>query len=245
VLTSLLNGAVMAERHGGSVPKVVAMHGWGRDRRDWTEALSGLDALALDMPGFGLSPQPPEAWGAAGYAEQLRPLLAEIGPVVLVGHSFGGRVATVLAATSPDVSAVVLTGVPLLRKEQVAKPSRQFQAMRWMNAHGMMSDARMEQARRKHGSADYRNADGVMRGVLVKVVQEEYADVLAGIRVPVVMVWGAQDTVVPVSIAARAQEFAPSARLVTVEGAGHLLDAPLSRQIHSELTSLMAADARG
>ena len=61
-----------------------------------------LDAVALDLPGFGAAPPPPEPWGTPQYADALSPLLDELGPVVVLGHSFGGRVAIELAHRRPD-----------------------------------------------------------------------------------------------------------------------------------------------
>ena len=74
--------------------------------------------IALDLPGFGRSAPPDAPWGAADYAEAVVPVLdAMTRPVVVVGHSFGGRVAVTLAAERPDdVGALVLTGVPLLHR---------------------------------------------------------------------------------------------------------------------------------
>ena len=68
-LTALLDGAVMAERIGTGTPAVLALHGWGRNRSDLVPALTGLDALAVDLPGFGASPAPDRAWGSADYAD--------------------------------------------------------------------------------------------------------------------------------------------------------------------------------
>ncbi|MGZ5384735.1 MAG: alpha/beta fold hydrolase, partial [Acidimicrobiia bacterium] len=68
MLNSFAGGAVFGERFGDGPLQVLALHGWGRDRRDFDEVLQGLDAAALDLPGFGASPAPVEAMGAAGYA---------------------------------------------------------------------------------------------------------------------------------------------------------------------------------
>ena len=126
VLTTLLGGRAFAERHGESPAKVVALHGWGRTRADWNATLQGYDALALDLPGFGATPAPDSGWSTSEYAEWVGECLDEVlgsggERPVLVGHSFGGRVAVQLAATNPElVRGIVLTGVPLLRPETAA-----------------------------------------------------------------------------------------------------------------------------
>lgn len=223
-------GSVFGEQTGTGQPAVLALPGWMRRRSDFAATLEGLDALALDLPGFGgSSPEPPEPMGAAGYAAAVAPALEACGErVVLLGHSFGGRVAVHLAADHPEkVAALVLTGVPLLHREgRAATPPAWYRAVRWLNRKGVVPDARMESLRERRASADYRNATGVMRGVLVTVVNESYEDVVSRVRQPVELVWGDPDPDVPVEVAERAASlFAGPTRLTLVPGAGHLTTA--------------------
>ncbi len=216
---------MFADRTGTGPVQVVGLHGWRRDRSDLTAALAGFDALNIDLPGFGTSPPPESATGAAGYAAVLADALdgATSGPVVIIGHSFGGRVAVALAAARPDlVRGLVLTGVPLLRPDtQPRKPKRSVRLARALHRRGLLSDARLEAIRRKHGSEDYRQATGVMRDVLVTVVNESYADELRAITCPVTLVWGADDTEARLAVATRAQELLADGELVTLPGVGH------------------------
>lgn len=100
----------------------------------------------------------------------------------------------------------------------------------------------MERQRRRYGSEDYRNASGVMRQVLVKAVNEEYAPdlaQLAGLDLDVALVWGELDTAAPVAMAERARELlGDRASLQVVPGAGHLLQEPLV----GALRALLAGD---
>ena len=233
-LTALLGGAVLAER-SGDAPRLLALHGWGRTRADWAPVLQGRDALAVDLPGFGASPPPATAWGSEEYAALLAPLLSEGGWTVL-GHSFGGRVAVQLAAGWPgSVERLVLTGVPLLRRTGGGKAPFAFRAAKRLHALGLLSDERMEAERRKRGSADYRAASGVMRDTLVRLVNEDYRDLLPGIEVPVEMVWGAHDTAAPLDMAHEAAGLFPKATLTVSETSGHLLDPALVELLKERL----------
>jgi len=231
VLQALADGRLFADRTGTGPVQVVGLHGWGRDRSDLTAALAGFSALNLDLPGFGASPPPPARMGAAGYAEMLSSALdgACEAPVVLLGHSFGGRVAVVTAATRPDlVRALVLTGVPLLRSEGAARKSKvSVRLAKALHRRGLLGDARLEAIRVKHGSEDYRHASGVMRDVLVTAVNESYEDELRAVACPVTLVWGADDTAAPVSVAERARALLHDCTLVTLPGVGH--DVPRHR----------------
>jgi len=233
-LTALLDGAVLAERTGDS-PRVLALHGWGRTRTDWLPALHDLPALAADLPGFGASPAPPRAWGSRDYAELLVPVL-EGGGWTVAGHSFGGRVAVQLAAGWPElVSRLVLTGVPLLPSSGTAKAPLAYRLAKRGRALGLVSEAAMEQQRRKHGSADYRAAQGVMRDTLVRLVNEEYRDLLPRITAPVDLVWGAHDTAAPLDMVRKASGLFAQAELTVSPTSGHLLDEALHSLLRERL----------
>ncbi|WP_166391836.1 alpha/beta fold hydrolase [Nocardioides ochotonae] len=247
MLTTLLNGRAFGEKFGSSEARVVALHGWGRSRADWSATLGGYDALALDLPGFGATPAPETGWDTAAYADWTAEIIGDLDRPVLVGHSFGGRVAVQLAATRPDlVRGLVLTGVPLLRPERTggsgSGPKLGYRVVRALHRRGLVGDARMEALRQKHGSADYRAAQGVMREVLVKAVNEEYADQLAAVRehgVPVAMVWGEHDTAATVEMARRAQALlGAQATLDVVPGSAHLLDPALVTAIRAQIDRL-------
>lgn len=86
---------------------------------------------------------------------------------------------------------------------------------------GLISEARLDRLRRRYGSPDYVAARGVMRDVLVKVVNEDYSDLLGRIGCKVRLVWGSEDSVVPPEVARRALEVFPSARLQLAKGHDH------------------------
>lgn len=236
MLQAFLAGQLFGEPAGPTPVQVVFLHGWGRSSSDFRVAAAaladeGVGTLALDLPGFGASPVPTVAGGARHYADVLIPALREISggrPVVLVGHSFGGRIAVVLAARCPDlVGAVVATGAPLLARESGHRRSPvAYRVIRRAAAWGVFSEARLERARQKYGSADYRAASGVLREILVATVQETYGDELRALRQPLALVWGAEDRDVPVQVAERV--VAETGATLRVEpGVGHLL--PLER----------------
>ena len=190
----------------------------------------GVSSVALDLPGFGSSPPPTVAGGARLYASLVVPVLTALGhPVTLVGHSFGGRVATVIAADHPEVvTSVIVTGTPLLHSPVAVRSPRPYRMIRWLHRRGWLSDERMEAARHKYGSRDYRAASGIIRDVLVATVAEGYEEELARLEVPLHMLWGELDTVVPVAVAERANELlrtpdVGARRLRVLKDVGHFM----------------------
>ncbi|WAB83845.1 alpha/beta hydrolase [Microcella daejeonensis] len=239
MITSLSGGRVLAEKSGSTPPAVVALHGWGRDGGDFATILSGLDAVSIHLPGFGPAPAPETVWGTEQYAELVAEAIAAYAPVVVVGHSFGGRVAVRLAARRPElVSGLVLTGAPLVRLAPTVKPPFSYRLARWANARGLLSDARMDDLRNQRGSADYRAAQGVMRGVLVAAVNEDYDDDLRALTCPVSMVWGEHDTAAPTEAGRIAAERC-GARFRVVPGSEHLLTGDLELSVREELMTML------
>lgn len=239
------DGSLFGEASGEGPPQVLALHGWARRGSDFAASLQGFSFIALDLPGFGATPAPTVASGAAGYARAIEVVLSEFpGRVVLVGHSFGGRVAVHLAATRPDrIKGLILTGVPLLRRQDRRKVTPMYRMARWAARLGLIPDSTMERMRRRYGSADYRAAEGVMRQILVTAVNESYEEQLAQLSLPVELLWGADDTEVPVAVAERAAALLTAAgsevKLVVEPGVGHLLPVAAPALLHRAVAEMI------
>lgn len=98
----------------GSGPVVVLLHGLASSIYTWKDVMPALardhDVVALDLPGFGESDQPPDL-DPARYPAVVLGLMDRLGlgPAALVGNSLGGAVAVTIAATHPErVAALVL-----------------------------------------------------------------------------------------------------------------------------------------
>jgi pimeloyl-ACP methyl ester carboxylesterase len=248
VLVSLLSDRYVAERFGSGPDRVLALHGWGRTRADWAPVLERTGGLALDLRGFGSAPAPEEGWDTRNYADDLVPLVESLDRPVLVGHSFGGRIAARIAANHPDlVGALLLTGTPLIHRGGTAKaPPLGYRLAKLGHRARVISDARMEAARNKYGSEDYRNAHGVVRSVLVRTVNERYDDVIAELRdYPgrIELVWGEHDTAAPADLAAQLAE-RTGGTLTVVPGAGHLLEPALAATVGERIETLLECTQR-
>ncbi len=233
-IQALADGRVLAERIGGSPARVVALHGWGRSGADFIGLLAGLDAVAIHLPGFGPAAAPDAVWGTDEYARLVAEAIEPLGPVVVVGHSFGGRIAVRLAALRPElISGLVLTGAPLVRLAPVSKPKLSYRIAKTLNRIGLVPDSAMEARRQKAGSADYNAAQGIMRDIMVKTVNENYDDDLARISAPTWLVWGENDTAAPTAAGKVASERIRGARWTVVPAEAHLLTPVLSAAVRA------------
>lgn len=227
MLKTFAGGRLFGASFGQETPWLLALPGWERTHRDFDEVCRDLDAVALDLPGFGAAPPPTEVWDTAQFAAHIASVLEDMAPrVVIVGHSFGGRVATHLAARHPErIAAQVLTGVPLIRRAAAGKRGSPWslRLAKTLRRAGLLGEERVEQLRQKYGSPDYRRATGVMRGVLVKAVNESYEDPLAAYPGPIELIWGADDDQAPVAVAQAALASCRHPNLVVIPGVGHFV----------------------
>lgn len=109
-----LNAIWLRDGKDKTLAPVVLLHGFGADMNSWRPMLGGGNIdnaiLAIDLPGHGGSTLsiPGDLQAIAGQVEQTISAYHS-GPVILVGHSFGGAVAAEIAARgNADVQALVL-----------------------------------------------------------------------------------------------------------------------------------------
>ncbi len=215
-------------------PGVVFAHGWGRSHRDFiptAEALAPVARAVLpDLPGFGATPRPEAAWDTGDYAdamaEALRGGLVD-GPVVWVGHSFGGRIGLRLAVRHPDL----LTGLVLVAAAGIprAQPLVEQLRGRWRSRQFRRLKARatdqaaLEALEDRFGSPDYVQSrrDG-LRDIFLKTIAEDQSADLRRINLPVTLIYGGRDTETPPDLGRRMANAIPGAEYVQLDPCDHI-----------------------
>lgn len=100
----------------GTGPTLVFLHYWGGSARTWglvVDRLAGRDILTVDFRGWSRSNGLPGPYTLGQLADDTLAVLADAGVTdyVLVGHSMGGKVAQLVAATRPaGLRGLVLVG---------------------------------------------------------------------------------------------------------------------------------------
>lgn len=102
---------------GGHARTLVLVHGIGMGQQYFgllrDELCRSYDVVAIDLPGFGESPEPTRQASMPKCADHVAAVVRDLGiaPVVAVGHSMGTQVVAELAARHPDlVEHLVLIG---------------------------------------------------------------------------------------------------------------------------------------
>jgi pimeloyl-ACP methyl ester carboxylesterase len=217
----------------GEGDPVVLLHGWGAESAAFQPVQDFLSrsfrVYAPDLPGFGKSEEPREVWGIADYSSLVRAFILAMGhdSVLLVGHSFGGRIAVYLAAHHPELirKMILVDAAGIIPKRTWRYYSRvyTFKALKKIYASplfGPRPEERLEKLYRRFGSADYRNA-GRMRQIMVRVVNEDMRPFLPKIQAPTLLIWGENDQDTPVYMGKIMEREIPDAGLVVLPNAGH------------------------
>ena len=182
--------------------------------------------ISLDFPGFGESGLPPVAWGVIEYEQFFEQFLNQLGidRAVLIGHSFGCRVAIRFAAKHPQrVIRMVLTGAAGIRPKHDLKwhiATKTYKLGKFvLKITGQKG--RLQELQKNAGSEDYRNAVGIMKPTFVKVVNDDIAPLLPSVVCPVLLVWGDLDTAAPLWMGQQMEKEMKDAGLAIFEGDDH------------------------
>jgi non-heme chloroperoxidase len=225
-------GVVYSDR--GSGPPVVLVHGWCLNRRLWMYQEAALIAtrrvICLDLPGFGDSAGLAGPYDLQRYGAELAAFLEELdlGDPTVCGFAFGAGVAMAAVADHGVRPAeLVLIGVP---SAATAAYDRMPRAMRrdWPEFARRSASAICKQPQSEATLAWL----AAMFGATPLPVALETVDLLGAfeplpiaprIEVPTVLVHGADDDVVPVSVSQACADAMPRARLEVVAESGHLV----------------------
>ena len=216
---------------GSSHQHLIWGHGWGQSSAAFVPLAEALKPFAsstlIDFPGFGKSALPPAFWGTAEYADAVAQWLhhQSYGPLVWIGHSFGGRVGIQLAARHPQLLAgmVLIAAAGLPRQRTILQQIRfSFRRTFFKTAKRFLRERpQLERLRQRMGSADYRSA-GALRPILNRVVSEDLTDVARKVPCPTLLIYGKEDTETPPDMGQRLKALIPRSELSVLDGFGHL-----------------------
>ena len=233
-----INGVQVAAAESGAGKKLLLLHGWGCDSSLMKPVADRLQdsfrILIPDFPGHGQSGRPPEPWGVPEYADCLCQLLKEenFTPCDVIAHSFGCRVATILAAEHPELfQKIIFTGGAGIRKpqtEEAQKRTEQYKKLRGLCENigkiplmHSAAEKMKDRLREKYGSRDYNALDEEMRKTFVKVISQDLTEYYPRFRASTLLIWGDADTETPLWMGKKMEELIPDAGLVILEGGSH------------------------
>ncbi len=204
----------------GNGKDIIFLHGWGQNiemMKPLGDRLSSnFKITILDLPGFGESNEPPFPWSLDDYKEMLELFVKElkIEKPIVIGHSFGGRLAINFSSNN-NIEKLVLFGSPI-RPEKSADSLKVKTLKSLKKLPGMSRIA--EQMKKYIGSRDYKNASPIMRQILVNTVNKDLTEVAKKIKEPTLIIWGDNDTEASVEDAKILEQVMNDAGLILMPG---------------------------
>jgi pyruvate dehydrogenase E2 component (dihydrolipoamide acetyltransferase) len=237
---------LFAVERGSGVKPVVLLHGFGGSHLAWDAVVERIGAarrtLAFDLPGHAASLDHPHGSAAAAARAVLADLERRgIAHTHLVGHSMGGAAAALAAMMAPERAASLTLLAPggfgpeinhrLLRRYAAATAEPELallleQFFGWEGSVPRGLAAAQAEERRAPGAAAalQRIVETFFEGNRQKVI--DIAG-LARLAVPVKVIWGTQDRVLPTRQAHRL----PGRIAVHIfEATGHMLPQEIPRE---------------
>lgn len=213
---------------------IVILHGWGLRGRIYHELAAllkkkGFRVFAPDLPGFAAEPLKNSSMNLDGYVDFVRDFIGKnkIKKPILIGHSFGGRIAIKYAFKHPkNVSKLILTGVPIIRDDSFFRKMAYVAAVIggkvFKFAPGKSKNFLRKVLYFLIGEWDYYKA-GPLSEVFKNIISEDLKIYLGRIKIPVVFIWGREDKITPLSAKEKIKKILPFSRFIVIDNAGHKL----------------------
>jgi pimeloyl-ACP methyl ester carboxylesterase len=236
----------------GDEEPLVLVHGLGGQWQNWLENIPRLAqdrrVIAMDLPGFGLSPEPDGAEiSIPQYARWVNGLSDRLGlgQVELIGNSMGGYVAAEVAIQFPERVArlVLVSAAGISSAETLQAPILTFARVATALATNSVARHRQLASRpiTRHASlflvarhprllkADLAY-EGFFKGAgkagfdeaLRASLDYDFRDRLPEVKVPTLIVWGEKDAIIPVRDADEFERLIADSRKVVLRDTGHI-----------------------
>jgi pimeloyl-ACP methyl ester carboxylesterase len=235
----------------GEREPVVFVHGLGGQWQNWLENIPRVAqerrVLALDLPGFGLTPEPRDRITIPGYGRFVDAFCEELdlGQVAIVGNSMGGYIAAEVAIQFParvsrlvlvsaaGISSAATVQAPILTAGRVLAAIATYSAARHRNLAARPLSRHLSLAlvarhpRLLKADLAY---EGFFKGAgkagvddaLRASLDYDFRERLPEVSVPTLIVWGEKDAIIPVRDASEFERLIPDSRKVVMRDTGHV-----------------------
>lgn len=216
---------------------IIFLHGWRANKEVWQQVAYKLISLpahkmyAIDLPGFGSSQVPKQPFTVGDYAEIVKGFVEKLDlkSVVIVGHSFGGRIGIKFAAKYPllieklvlvDAAGFAMDGSKKITMNFAAKIAKPFFKPKFMQGF-------RKSIYKQIGAEDY-VATPELQKTYVNVTAEDLTEDLKKINCSTLIITGENDKETPVEFGKRMQSLIPNSKFTILANAGHFsfLDNP-------------------
>lgn len=216
--------------------RLIILPGWGGNKETWDEftklASNDFKVEVIELPCFGDEPCPDTVWGVEEYSNFVKEKLSNVkgqrSDVYLLGHSFGGQVATHLVANNSQIcDKLILSGPAVFRPKKrirrailgtISKIGKVIFRLPMIESF----NGEIEKLyRRVSRTADYADTSGIKRDIFIKIIRQDLREEAKKINIPTLIIWGTKDTYVPVRDAYKLNKLIRNSKLEIIKGGKH------------------------
>lgn len=212
----------------GKGDPIVFLHGWGCSLDIYkvvAKQISGKYCVyLLDFPGFGKSSEPDYVIDVVHMAEIVNEFVSSLGIVkpIIVGHSYGGRVAAEYAFKYKNINKLILIDSAGIKRVSLRKWFKvklyKFKKVYYKFTKQVM---KYNELLAGSGSKDYVNASVMMKKMLVKAVNYDQRKVFKKISVETLILWGKSDKSTPMKDGRLINRLIKNSEFVEIPDCGH------------------------
>ena len=223
----MYNYPIYNQRFGKGKSFVLFLHGWGGSTNSFLSIAKRLSVehrvMLIDFYGFGKSKYPNVSLDTYEYALQVFLYLTKKGvkELDIVAHSFGGRVAMLLASVF-DIKVnnlVLVSSAGILPKKSLAYKYKviKYKILKKLTMLKIYSNKKLT----TYGSDEYKQLDELQKIGYVKIVNQGLEDFIVKIKSRTIIVWGDSDKTTPLYMANKIHKLIDDSKLLIYENAGH------------------------
>lgn len=227
---STINGQNLYFQKVGKGRDLILIHGWGADVSTFWPMIDFLkDNFTLwliDLPGFGRSDLPKKQFTISDFAETIARFIKNnhIKKPMVLGHSYGGKVAIKLASLYPNsIDKLILEGSSGIKSQKTLFQILIFPVAKI--AHFLLPDifntrSKIRNKLYKKLESDYKDA-GNMKDIFLNTLKEDLTEDLSKITAETLLIWGERDRAVPLRYGKKMYQLIKNSKLVVLEDIGH------------------------
>lgn len=203
---------------------LIFLHGWGCDKNIWAKQIEFFSkqyvCRAWDFSGFGEKPLV-KKMTVYDYANETAENIKAVtdGKVVVIGHSFGGRIGIILNSLYPELlEKVILVSSAGLKnrslknklKTYIYKCYKLLVKMKILNQNAIANA----------GGKDYQKTSGIKRETFLSVINTDLCKHAKAAKAPVLLIWGENDRETPLNQGKKLAKMTKGG-LCVMSGCGH------------------------
>lgn len=209
---------------------LVILHGWTLDPAvmdRWQPFVSLLKKAGFTIhfwPLPGLATSSNRSFTLADYVKWLEQKTAKLDSFLLLGHSFGGQLATRFTAQNPKkVSRLILMDSSGILDDSLPKTLKRtfFKSLAKFGRAFTQSEALRKFLYRLTRETNYYEANLAQRRTMQHILADEVENDLAKIKTPTLIIWGKNDTMTPLKLGQIFAKGIQNSQLTVIAGARH------------------------